>query len=269
MRAPQGALILSVILILGCATGSRRFKPARVASDKPLEYPLSAQLDKIEGEVVVGVFVDTDGVPEEVRLLESSGYPVLDSAAYRFSRTLTFNPAVVDDKKVSSWTKLVLRYRLSEVPFEETKWLNEVLHYQTLIGSTQDNDVKSDYLKKLYVRYLGLSQYVAKYGSTDINSSIKKVIHSRTFEQWKEFWGVIAVPFAVFDDFLYRYPQIDFKEQVQEDLISSLIDAEGEIRIRALRSSRLARIAPQLTKKIENRLDELQRKRLKLIEESS
>jgi len=45
------------------------------------------------------LLVGTDGVPEEVRLLESSGYQELDAAATRVAGYLRFSPATDNDGK--------------------------------------------------------------------------------------------------------------------------------------------------------------------------
>jgi TonB family protein len=47
----------------------------------------------VEGVVRLRLFVGQDGVPTEVRLLESSGYPELDRAAQRVAGVLRFDPA--------------------------------------------------------------------------------------------------------------------------------------------------------------------------------
>lgn len=256
-RATFFALCMALVLLLGCASTAKRYKPAKVASTRALEYPLSAQLDKIEGEVLVGVFVNAEGHPDEVKLLESSGYAVLDSAAQKFAQSLTFNPAIVDNKTISSWTKLVLRYKLTEVPFEKNKWLEDVRLYQRKIAAAQDSSEIVTYQRKLYTRYIGLSTYVEQFDNVDINKTIVKVVTKQTRERWADFYDVIPVPFLPYDDFLTRYPQSPLTPNIKEDLIRLLMDAEGHIRIHILQE----KADPQWSKlliSVEQRLDELQ-----------
>ncbi|MBN1479753.1 TonB family protein [candidate division KSB1 bacterium] len=257
-RASYFALCFSMLLMWGCVSTAKRYRPPKVASKQALNYPLSAQLDKIEGEVVVGVFVDTEGRAEEVKLLESSGHTVLDTAAFRFARTLTFEPAVVDDQKVSSWTKLILRYKLTEIPFEKNKWLDDVQYYHHIIESTPDAAEKSHYQQKLYMRYVGLSAYVERHDNLEINDFVNQVVTKRSRERWAEFSNVVVAPFVVFDDFLYRYPDSEIADKVKEDLIRLLIEAEGDIRIQALKAQRISSEHARLLELIKKRLDDLQ-----------
>lgn len=257
-RATIIALCMAIVFLLGCATTKpTRYKPPRVASKRALEYPLSAQLDKIEGEVLVGVFVNAEGQPDEVNLIESSGFGVLDSAAYRFAQTLSFDPAVVDGKKVSAWTKLVLRYKLTEVPFEKNKWLDDVRYYQQQIEIAKDSSDVLTFKRKLYTRYIGLSTYVERYDDVEINKTITKVITDEARKRWTDFFDVIAAPFVPYDDFLYRYPKSPLTQNVKEDLIRLLMDAEARIRIQILQQQSNPKLVGLLDI-IEQRLDELQ-----------
>ncbi len=256
-RATLFALCMALVFLPGCATTTKRFTPAKVASTQTLEYPLSAQLDKIEGEVLVGVFVNAEGYPDEVKLLESSGYAVLDSAAQKFAQSLTFNPAIVDNQTISSWSKLVLRYKLTEVPFEKNKWLEDVRFYQRKIQAALDSSEIVSYQRKLYTRYIGLSTYVEQVDNIDINKTILKVVTKQTRERWADFYDLIPVPFLPYDDFLTRYPHSPLTQNIKEDLIRLLMDAEGNIRIHILQEN----ADPQWYKLligVERRLDGLQ-----------
>lgn len=242
-------------VILACA-GSSRFQPARVASKEELDYPLSAQVARIEGNVTATVLVNAEGKAEEVKITESSGHAVLDSAAFRFITTLQFDPGLLDNKPVSSWTRLILRYKLTDVVFEERRWLDEVVGLQSQINSSPAAE-RLEAQRKLYIRYLGLVNYVEKYKQTSINDAIRRVCLRQTVEQWRLFWEVLPIPFAVFDDFLRRYPDSELTDRIKEDLIRLLSDSEAELRVLALKSTKIARIAPELLDLISNRLDEL------------
>lgn len=249
-------LVLFAAVILQCGT-TGRFQPARVALDQDLDYPLSAQLEKIEGEVVTTVFVNAEGKPEEIKIIESSGHDVLDSAAYSFIHTLTFDPANLDEKPVSSWTRLILRYKLTDIAFEEKRWIDDVLVLQSNIKFARTPRERKEFERRLYVRYIGLSNYVERYKQLSINDAIRRVINKDTNQRWRLFWDFVPIPFAVFDDFLKSYPDSEVTDRVKEDLIRLLIDSEGEIRVRMIKSARMTRTAPELIAAIEKRLDEL------------
>ena len=208
--------------------------------------------------MAVGVFVDPDGRPVTVRVLESSGYAVLDTAAYQFAKSLTFHPAVIDEKPIGSWTRLVLKYKLTDVVFNKEKWINDAIYLQKKIAASVDSNEKARNQRRLYVHYLGLLNYSRKTPDLDLNYTIKRVIQKSTFAQWRDFWPLIVSPFALFDDFLQQYPEAPIAENVKEELVRTLIEAEGNIRTRALKSRKIAIMANELIEKIETRLYQVQ-----------
>jgi TonB family protein len=98
----------ALLLIGACGTGDQRTgmrppgardrpdePPVMVNSDLPFRYPPPLYAQKVQGNVTLRLFIDTDGRTraESTRVEESSGYPTLDSAAIRGSQDLLFRPA--------------------------------------------------------------------------------------------------------------------------------------------------------------------------------
>ncbi len=243
-------------MFLACA--SSKFQRPKVISDQPLDYPLSAQLDRIEGDVLLAVYVEEDGTSQHVKIIESSGNAVLDSAAFRFAHSLAFKPALLDENRIASWTKLLLKYRLSEMPFERNNWLQDVKHYQKRIATAEDSTQRNRFQKKLIASYVGLLSYCEKFTNPSINRTIQQVISAEIKELWNPFWNVIPAPFAVFDDFLYQYPDSPFTEDVKQNLLASLVRAEGNIRVKSFNSGRMDRKHLELLDILEKRQDALQ-----------
>jgi TonB family protein len=69
--------------------------PVALNPDAPIAYPAALFEQNIEGEVVLRLFTDSTGrlIPESTRVVESSNYPALDSAALAGSAKLRFAPA--------------------------------------------------------------------------------------------------------------------------------------------------------------------------------
>ena len=63
--------------------------------DPPIQYPPALYDQRVEGTVVLRLFVDSTGklAPESTRVSEGSGYPALDSAAMAGAGKLRFAPA--------------------------------------------------------------------------------------------------------------------------------------------------------------------------------
>jgi TonB family protein len=69
--------------------------PVALNADSPVSYPAALFDQKIEGDVLLRLWVDSTGkvTPESTKVIESSGYPALDSAALAGSRNLRYAPA--------------------------------------------------------------------------------------------------------------------------------------------------------------------------------
>jgi TonB family protein len=69
--------------------------PVIVNANSPVAYPERFAQERIEGTVVLRLFVDSTGalVRDSTRIAESSGYPTLDSAALAGVPALRFAPA--------------------------------------------------------------------------------------------------------------------------------------------------------------------------------
>src|SRR3954471_11698498 len=69
--------------------------PVMVNRELPFRYPASLYARRVQGNVTLRLFVDSNGRTraESTRIEESSGYAALDSAAIRGSQELQFVPA--------------------------------------------------------------------------------------------------------------------------------------------------------------------------------
>jgi TonB family protein len=69
--------------------------PVMVNAELPFRYPAALYARRVQGNVMLRLFVDRDGriLAESTRVEESSGYPSLDSAAVIGSQDLYFIPA--------------------------------------------------------------------------------------------------------------------------------------------------------------------------------
>ncbi|KUK13994.1 MAG: periplasmic protein TonB [bacterium] len=84
-------------------------KPSRV--EKP-SYPFIARKMRYEGVVVLDIEVLPDGRVGEVKVVESSGYNILDKAAIEAVRKWTFVPAQRDGKAVRSIVRQKVVFKL-------------------------------------------------------------------------------------------------------------------------------------------------------------
>lgn len=244
-----------IIFLLGCASGG--FRSPKVITKGNPEYPITAQLERAEGEVLLAVFVNSEGYVEEVEHLSSSGRKDLDAAAVKFAEGLVFKPASLNGNPLSVWTKLVLRFKLTELLFNENRWLFEVFDLRKRIEKESTPQQRERLLKKLYTSYHGLLIHVRKNPNVEINKLIRNVISQKIQNRWYDCWDLHPLAFVVLDDFLERYPKSPVTTLVKERLVKELIDLRYELALDSVSSSSTAKRHAKLMQAIEKRLQTL------------
>ncbi len=70
-------------------------RPQMLNDDVPFRYPVSLYLNKVQGNVLLRLYVESDGrvVPDSTRIIEPSGHNALDSAALAGATRLRFRAA--------------------------------------------------------------------------------------------------------------------------------------------------------------------------------
>ena len=70
-------------------------RPQMLNVDVPFRYPLSLYQQKVQGNVLLRLFLTLDGqvVPDSTRIIEPSGHPELDAAALAGAARLQFRAA--------------------------------------------------------------------------------------------------------------------------------------------------------------------------------
>jgi protein TonB len=86
-------------------------KPQPIVNPTP-KYPELAKQAGIEGTTVVKMLVDIDGSVREVKILKSSGNPMLDQAALAAAKKSKFTPAKQRDKFVRVWVSRPFKFVL-------------------------------------------------------------------------------------------------------------------------------------------------------------
>lgn len=87
--------------------------PVMLNRELPFRYPPGLYARRVQGNVTLHIHIDSAGVvwPESTSVIESSGYPGLDSSAVTGSRELRFEPAKTKGKPVGVSLKLPVFFR--------------------------------------------------------------------------------------------------------------------------------------------------------------
>ncbi len=88
-----------------------RFDAAYLQNPPP-DYPsLSRRLGE-EGRVLLRVLISPEGLPRDIQLQTSTGYPRLDQAALQTVRRWRFVPAMRGDEALAAWVLVPIRFNL-------------------------------------------------------------------------------------------------------------------------------------------------------------
>jgi periplasmic protein TonB len=85
---------------------------AGIDTNRAPNYPPSALQRGEQGNVTLRVSVSPDGRPIAVDLAQTSGYPILDTAALAAVRQWRFNPAIQAGRPVAAIAEVPVRFRL-------------------------------------------------------------------------------------------------------------------------------------------------------------
>lgn len=98
----------------GVSTGMV-FARANYADNPRPEYPERARREGWEGTVILRVLVDQEGRFKWIEVSRSSGFVILDGAAVETVKRWRFHPARYGDRRVESWVKVPIIFRLANL----------------------------------------------------------------------------------------------------------------------------------------------------------
>jgi len=92
--------------------------PVPVSNDLPFRYPPSLYARKVQGNVLLRLYVDRDGrvVPDSIGVYQKSGSAVLDSAAMAGAREMRFVPGKLHGEPIGVSVIFPVYYRHPEAP---------------------------------------------------------------------------------------------------------------------------------------------------------
>jgi len=92
--------------------------PVMLNEKSPFLYPMSLYKQGVQANVTLRIRIDSAGMvaPESTTVVESSGYPALDSAAVSGSQSLRFKPAMLHGEPMSISILLPVFFRRPDMP---------------------------------------------------------------------------------------------------------------------------------------------------------
>jgi len=171
-----------------------------------LLYPKAAQENSYSGKTEIVLLVSKTGKVDDVQIVKSSGYKVLDSAAVDYSKNLVFNPALVHGQPISSRVKWSVNFKFSNQLLTSESYVQQVRelynYANSLTGSRRDDVI--DKILDLHDQFVN-----SMWDGPTFNNTIEQVLLPRTSAGWDTLWDGYPLSFFVYQDFIQRYP--DYK----------------------------------------------------------
>lgn len=117
--ARRGSLtmaLLAGLTLAACGDDATVKEPELLTDGSPFQYPVALWDEGIEGETVIMVRVTDMGAVDSAYVLETSGQAAFDSAAINGARDLRFAPGRRDDRRVTMWARLPVRFHMNDGP---------------------------------------------------------------------------------------------------------------------------------------------------------
>jgi TonB family protein len=139
----------------GRTEGSGEGAGPTVVHQVPPVYSVASQRAHEQGTVIVRVFVDAHGVPSQIRLVQSSGFPRLDQSALEAVKRYRYAPPAQEAQAAQSWATARVEFDLLRMPVPTS-----VIQYDSLIAeqvavARRSSDV-------LYAQYQGTDDLVQR-----------------------------------------------------------------------------------------------------------
>ncbi len=103
-------MLLAGMPLIGCTGDQEIERPAPLYGEIPIEYPLDMWDQGIEGETLLRVRVNDLGEVDSVEVAETSGHPVLDTAALKGALEMRFSPGRRGGKRVPVWARVPVHF---------------------------------------------------------------------------------------------------------------------------------------------------------------
>jgi protein TonB len=113
VEQPATALNETKDMRMGIAIPPRSSSIVSCLTNPKPAYPLEARRRKEQGLVVLAVVVNEKGCPADVRVIQGSGFLLLDEAAITAVKQWLFDPARVGTMAVRSQVEVPVRFRIS------------------------------------------------------------------------------------------------------------------------------------------------------------
>ncbi len=243
-----------MLLVAGCATGNDRLPP-RAVNSPILDYPPEAILERESGILVVLIQIGPDGSRKDLKVKQSTGIPILDTAGLDFVDKLEFLPAVRSGRKEACWAEQKVIFSMERAPLDLLEWRTTT---RKLIQELNQADLgeREAIQQRLYTQCANYMRAVITRPDLSMNRMALSLAADPVRDRWAPYQDTFPMSFLMFADFVERVQDPPLGKQALRQLRQSVeVDIE---RIDQRLSSRADPDLRQLRNDMAAYLDHLQ-----------
>lgn len=202
---------------------STETRPPKIINKTPIEYPLEAIEENVEGQLELAMFILTDGTVDKVEVTNSTGSAVLDSAGVEYARKLKYAPAMQNGMKKSVWLRQRIGFNLQSIYFHPRQWKDKVYSLLRELNGNSGNK-RRQLLNSLYTEYIHFASYVRSNPEDNVNFLAQSLVHDTVTDRWKPYWDLVPLSCIMFDDYITRFPDSALYLRARNRLLRNLDD---------------------------------------------
>jgi len=217
---------LPLLLVFGLIVGCAGTKPPTLLEEIEPEYPREAQEQGLKGKVEMYLLISETGEVRIVRIHKSSGHSILDDAAIAYARKLRFDPARRGGKPKAVWLTWSVTFEPLVAYFQPREYVAKVQEFMALALQFTGEE-KERILQEMLYLHEDYAKHLTKNPEVNFNSFIREFVRLEVYERWQDLWQDWPLRFAVFHDFILRYPEsghVPFATAQMLDLIKEDIE---------------------------------------------
>lgn len=222
--------VFLLVLVWGCYA-TKNAAPKLIKDSLVFIYPSEAREKHLEGTVVLRILIDEEGFVSEKEIHKSSGYDILDQTALKVAETARFKPALVEGQKISVRMTWPLVFEITSLTFNPEGWVEKTQFFHHEISS-ENPSVQQIAQQGLYYHYKDFSSHMVKYRKLFLNESVLEVVLPEIREKWLDFYDSWPLTFILFQDYITRYPDSEFREEGEAYLIEYIKNEMFQLKIR-------------------------------------
>ncbi len=216
-------LLAGLFIYAGCShTGNletNNYVAPTLKYQPKIFYPVQAQENFFTGITRTKAYVDSDGIVRKVYLLNSSGFPVLDSTAMTYCRNIMFNPALKGGKPIGVWLTLKIEFDVKN----ENLIARRFIHQVTNLYKEADASLPPERERIQKLILAKDSEFVRSMtDALNFNRTIEKVLQRKTVGDWKTYWDGYPLSFLLYYDFMQRFPDFGELPAVKAEMLKAL-----------------------------------------------